>query len=135
MLQRLLAEVSAAVEELATLESVKEECSRGKRSRQRIVAEGLCAAGLTQQFVKNHFQITTKDKRRATMDFKAEIKGGNLIITIPVAKKPEPSKSGKTKIVASTNGNVKTDIKVEGYPLTIGVNAYITNAEYVPPAK
>jgi hypothetical protein len=69
------------------------------------------------------------------MDFKAEIKGGSLIITIPIAKKPEPSKSGKTKIVASTNGNVKTDIKVEGYPLTIGVNAYITNAEYVPPAK
>ena len=56
---------------------------------------------------------------------KAEIKGNNLIITIPMSE-PEASKSGKTLVVASTHGNVKTDVMVKGKPLTIGLNAYIS---------
>ncbi len=56
---------------------------------------------------------------------KAEIKGGNLIITIPVNEKPKPSASGKSLVVASSNGNVVTNVEVEGKLLTIGVNAYI----------
>jgi hypothetical protein len=54
----------------------------------------------------------------------AEIKDGNLIITIPL-EKPTPSASGKTLVVASTHGNMKTSAMVEGKPIIIGVNAYI----------
>jgi hypothetical protein len=55
---------------------------------------------------------------------KAEIKGDNLVITIPT-QKPTPSASGKTLIVASSHGNQTTTCVVDGKPLTIGFNAYI----------
>lgn len=59
---------------------------------------------------------------------KAEIIDGNLVITIPAnTSKPSPSASGKTLIVATTSGNVKTTVLVSGKPLTIGLNAYIPN--------
>ena len=54
---------------------------------------------------------------------KAEIKNGNLIITIPM-QQPRPSASGKTMVVASTSGNVQTTAEVDGHPLVIGLNAY-----------
>lgn len=57
---------------------------------------------------------------------KVEIKDGNLVITIPVANPPEPSKSGKTLLVATTGGNVKTAALCQGKPITIGLNAYIS---------
>lgn len=47
-----------------------------------------------------------------------------LVIRMPL-QAPTPSKSGKTLVVASTLGNIKTDLVVEGKPVTIGVNAYI----------
>jgi hypothetical protein len=53
-----------------------------------------------------------------------EIKNGFLIITLPL-QTPTPSGSGKTLVVASSHGNVKTSALVEGKPVTIGVNAYI----------
>lgn len=57
---------------------------------------------------------------------KAVIKDGILTITIPVHANPPPSKSGKTRIVASSNGNVTlSDVLVDGKPLVIGLNAYI----------
>jgi hypothetical protein len=55
---------------------------------------------------------------------KAEIKDGNLVITMPL-QTPTPSASGKTLVVASTRGNAKTTCLVDGKPLTIGLNAYI----------
>ena len=55
---------------------------------------------------------------------KAEIKGKQLIITLDL-QEPTPSASGKTLVVASTHGNIKTDATVNGKPVTIGVNAYI----------
>ena len=55
---------------------------------------------------------------------KVEIKGNNLVITIPLDKAGRPSKSGKTLVHASTHGNVKAGIDVDGRPLTIGLNAY-----------
>lgn len=55
---------------------------------------------------------------------KAEIRDKNLIITIPVCDPPQPSKSGKSDIVASTNGNMTTDLMVQGKPVVIGLNAY-----------
>jgi hypothetical protein len=53
-----------------------------------------------------------------------EKKGNNLVITIPLHA-PTPSASGKTKIVASTGGNITTDVVVDGKPVILGLNAYI----------
>lgn len=56
----------------------------------------------------------------------AKIENGKLIIEIPVESAPAPSASGKTLVVASTRGNLKTSVMVQGKPLTIGLNAYIS---------
>jgi hypothetical protein len=55
---------------------------------------------------------------------KAEIVNGELVIRLPIGK-PVPSASCKTLVVASSHGNQKTDAKVDGKPIVIGVNAYI----------
>lgn len=58
---------------------------------------------------------------------KAELTNGNLIITIPAnVDNPPVSKTGKSRIVASTNGNLTTSVLVAGKPLVIGLNAYIS---------
>jgi len=56
--------------------------------------------------------------------FEAKIQGDELIIRISL-QEPAPSASGKTLVVATTRGNIQTDAKVNGKPVTIGVNAYI----------
>lgn len=57
-----------------------------------------------------------------------EVKGDNLIITCPINKSFPPSKSGKTKIAFSTNGNIQTPAEVETpngkRSLTAGINIY-----------
>ena len=50
--------------------------------------------------------------------------GDTLVIRIPV-KAPTPSSSGKTLVVASTRGNQKTAIQIDGKDLYLGVNAYV----------
>lgn len=55
----------------------------------------------------------------------AKIDKGNLVITIPMNKKPTESASGKTLVVASSHGNQQTELEVEGMNVVIGVNAYI----------
>lgn len=55
---------------------------------------------------------------------KAEVKDGNLIITIPL-QAPAPSTSGKTLVVASSHGNTVTTATIDGKPIVVGVNAYI----------
>jgi hypothetical protein len=54
----------------------------------------------------------------------AKIEGNNLIITIPT-QTPQPSKSGKTLVVASSRGNQKTSATINGKQIVIGLNAYI----------
>jgi hypothetical protein len=58
---------------------------------------------------------------------KAEIvKEGNvdcLQVTIPIVKRS--SASGKTTVVASSNGNKPTTVVVDGKPVVVGLNAYI----------
>ena len=49
-----------------------------------------------------------------------------LVIRLPIS--PRPSKSGKTMIVASTNGNIPTVAEYDGAAIVIGVNAYIRKA-------
>lgn len=58
---------------------------------------------------------------------KVEIKGKDLVITIPMNPKPSPSASGKTLVVASSKGNIVTEVEVNGKALTVGLNAYISN--------
>lgn len=48
-----------------------------------------------------------------------------LHIKIPVSN-PRPSASGKTLVVASSGGNQATAVTVEGKPVIIGLNAYIS---------
>lgn len=55
---------------------------------------------------------------------KATIEGKDLVIRIPL-QQPTPSSSGKTLVVASTHGNQVSEAKVDGKPVTIGLNAYI----------
>lgn len=54
----------------------------------------------------------------------AKVVDGNLVLTIPM-QKPTPSSSGKTLVVASTRGNMKSEVVVDGKPVIIGLNAYI----------
>ena len=54
----------------------------------------------------------------------AKIEGSKLIITADL-ETPTPSASGKTLVVCSTRGNMKTDVMIDGKVLTIGLNAYI----------
>ena len=55
---------------------------------------------------------------------KAIIKDKVLHIEIPLHP-PRPSATGKTLTVASTRGNQPTEVKVDGKPVIIGLNAYI----------
>jgi hypothetical protein len=54
----------------------------------------------------------------------AQVVNGNLVITLPL-QSPTPSSSGKTLIVASSEGNKKTGLMIEGKEVVVGVNAYI----------
>ncbi len=56
---------------------------------------------------------------------KTRIENNTLYIEIEINVPPVPSASGKTMVVASTRGNISTDVMVDGKPLTIGLNAYI----------
>ncbi len=58
------------------------------------------------------------------MAITAKIEGNKLIITADL-ETPTPSASGKNLVICSTRGNLKTNVMVEGKPLTIGLNAYI----------
>lgn len=60
----------------------------------------------------------------------AKLVGTKLVIEIETCD-PRPSASGKTLVIASTNGNQATSVIVNGKPLTIGLNAYI-KADNVP---
>jgi hypothetical protein len=59
------------------------------------------------------------------MAMTVEIKGNRLCIEIDL-EQPTPSASGKTLVVASTRGNAVTSVEVDGKPVTIGLNAYVT---------
>ncbi len=56
---------------------------------------------------------------------KVSIEKGELVIRVAIEKKPRPSTSGKTLIVASSHGNKETEVVVNGQNVYIGLNAYI----------
>ena len=50
--------------------------------------------------------------------------GDILVIRIPI-QAPTPSASGKTLVVASTRGNQKAGLQIDGKDVYLGVNAYV----------
>jgi hypothetical protein len=50
--------------------------------------------------------------------------GDTLVIRIPI-QTPTPSSSGKTLVVASTHGNQRAGIQIDGKDVFVGVNAYV----------
>jgi hypothetical protein len=57
-------------------------------------------------------------------DLTVNREGDTLVIRIAI-KALTPSASGKTLMVASTRGNQKTSIQVDGKDLYLGINAYV----------
>ena len=55
----------------------------------------------------------------------ARIEGHDLVIRLPLNPTPVSSATGKTLVVASSHGNKQTEVKVNGRPVVVGVNAYI----------
>lgn len=55
----------------------------------------------------------------------ARVEGSELVISIPLEKELRPSSTGKTLIVASTNGFAATDAVIGGKPVSVSVNAII----------
>jgi len=54
------------------------------------------------------------------------VKEGNvecIQVILPISKRP--SASGKTTVVASSNGNQPSALLIDGKPVIIGLNAYI----------
>jgi hypothetical protein len=58
---------------------------------------------------------------------KTELKNENgipvIVITIPISERP--SASGKTTVIASSNGNKPTEVQLHGKAVIVGLNAYI----------
>lgn len=65
------------------------------------------------------------ERKQKGFGLRAEVVDGNLVVTIPMNEKPEPSSTGKTLSIASTHGNVKSALRVNGKEVVIGLNAYI----------
>ena len=58
------------------------------------------------------------------MSATAKVKDEKLVIEIPL-QTPQPSKSGKTLIVATTSGFTPTTAEVNKKPVMVSVNAFI----------
>ena len=58
---------------------------------------------------------------KVTIDEKA----GTVTVVLSL-QEPTPSASGKTLVVASTRGNKVSDATVNGKPVTVGCNCYIS---------
>ena len=59
-----------------------------------------------------------------TFELTTEGKDAFLTIKCKLPKKAEESKSGKSLLHASTNGNLNTGLKIGGKDLIVGLNAY-----------
>jgi len=62
------------------------------------------------------------------MAIKAEVKNGNVTITLPFDVKGTVSGSGKSLNHATTNGNVP--VEIEGKIYSLGINLYSKNPEF-----
>ena len=55
---------------------------------------------------------------------KVELKDNEIVITLPRVR--VASKSGKSILIATTSGNIPTSAQIDGKPLIVSVNAYIS---------
>ena len=55
---------------------------------------------------------------------KVEVEKGRLVISLKL-RKPSPSKSGKTLLVASTRGVRQSNVKIRGRRVRVNANAFI----------
>jgi hypothetical protein len=60
-----------------------------------------------------------------TKTLTATIEGDFLVIRVPMNPKPVRSATGKSLVIASSRGNGRTELEVDGKPVFVGVNAYI----------
>jgi hypothetical protein len=61
----------------------------------------------------------------------ATIEKDEIVIRMPFEKKPsQVSESGKTMRVFSTGGFVKTNLEVDGKPVSINLNATVPNPAF-----
>lgn len=56
----------------------------------------------------------------------ATIEGNELVVRVPLNNPPIPSQSGQNLIVASSYGNIETEARIDGRPIVVGLNAYIS---------
>ena len=56
---------------------------------------------------------------------KLEVKDGMLVISLPVMNPPVESKTGKSLVIATTHGIVKTGVVVDGKEVSMGVNVFL----------
>ena len=54
-----------------------------------------------------------------------DLKSNELVIRAPLTIPPDPSKSEKNLVIASTHGPMITGARFDNKPITIGVNAYV----------
>lgn len=57
------------------------------------------------------------------INIKQEIKGETLVITVNLTERHGPSKSGKTVVIASTQGNQK--LPAPHQEVSFGLNVYV----------
>lgn len=55
------------------------------------------------------------------------IEDGHLVIKVPLHNNPPVSSTGKSKLVASTNGFFKTGLTHLGQPVSVSLNVIIPN--------
>jgi hypothetical protein len=63
--------------------------------------------------------------KRTMWSISIDLKANELVIRAPLTIPPESSKTGKTLVLATTHGPVRTGAKFDGKTITIGVNAYV----------
>jgi hypothetical protein len=62
---------------------------------------------------------------KGEIEMKAELKGKDLVVTIPLLEKPTPSKSGKTLLVFSSRGVRPLSVEINGKPVYAALNGFI----------
>ena len=60
---------------------------------------------------------------------KVEVKNGRLLISLKLRKKPKPSHSGKTLVLATTRGVRTSSVEIANRPVRVTANAFI-DADY-----
>lgn len=74
-------------------------------------------------------KTSTTESEEKTMEVRLEERDKKTFLIIecevPPVKKLPKSKSGKNLLLATTKGNMKTDVKFGGKEVVLGLNAYI----------